>query len=377
MNKFAIILMMACLVSAIMSCETKSQENEISEEQLNGEAVHENADSVDPSGLESVRITHKVDCRNSRDTCVLLAKYKGLDICWEQKGYGCHIVTKRNGKEEDMIGIDSWLPYAPQGFEVEDGRWVRFLVGADGHRMSWEEILYLTSGYTDKKITVYGSPYGAEEMKYLETSFPSSVAGYKDSCPVNIKAFILPQTDERELAPHAYMALSSTEAGSSYRPSTFYEAFERSAKDFYSKTLDGQIIGMEEWHCIPVWTDEQSGAVTYLYYSLERPAMGYCFGFFYQTTIPGRDTPLCFDDIFKKDSASIILKLLSNDIKNYAGSEIGEKGSYCFALTRRGVAVTVKGKDHMEDILFQLLPYPEIKEQLVPEVKEIMNLLEK
>ena len=92
--------MMACLVSAIMSCETKSQENEISEEQLNGEAVHENADSVDPSGLESVRITHKVDCRNSRDTCVLLAKYKGLDIYWEQKGYGCHIVTKRNGKEE-------------------------------------------------------------------------------------------------------------------------------------------------------------------------------------------------------------------------------------------------------------------------------------
>lgn len=370
------IFFTACIMLDITSCETKPQENNFPKEQSNKESIA-NKDNADPFALDNGMITQKIDSKTSRDTCVLLGNHDGKDVFWEQKGYGCQIVIK-DDKEEEVIDIDSWLPYAPQGCEVEDGKWVRFLVGVDGHRMSWEDIMYLTKGYAESKIRAYGSPYDVRDMKYLETSFPPSMVRYEESCPVVVKAFIMPQTDEKKLAPHVYKAMSGEKAVASFRPASFYEAFEQYAHDFYSNTGDGDIIGEENHYCIPVWMNEQYGAITYFFYSVEKPAMNYFFDAFYQTTIHGRNTPLGFVDIFNKGAEQHVLKLLNQDMKDFAkygdSDAVENVDGYHFALTRRGVAVTVVYQDITEVTPFQLLPYQEIKDLLTPEAKKMINI---
>lgn len=375
MNNF-IILLTACMMLAIASCGTKTQNNEISNEQRGQETKANQVGSVDSTTLEDGRVTLKIDSKAIRDTSVLLANIDGKNIYWEQKGYNCQIAIKRNGKEMDVIEIDSWLPFAPQGCEVEEGKWVRFLVGVDGYRMTWEDIMYSTTGYAESKITVYGSPYKVERMKYLEMTFPPSMAGHEESCPVNVNAFVLPQIEERETAPHAYKALTGEKAVASFRPASFYEAFEQYAHDFYNNTADGDIIGNMSLYCIPVWMNEQYGAITYLYYSVEKPAMNYFIDAFYQTTIRGRNTPLGFVDIFKKGADQYVIKLLNQEMRDtarYGGNEIIEDvDSYHFALTRKGVVVTVNDREQGEVSPFQLLPYQEIEELLTSEVIKLI-----
>ena len=315
------------------------------------------------------------DCLLDRDTCVLISSNDGVDYYWKKIGWNYRLISQEKGGHSDSVEVKPFLPFAPLTCSVQDDGQILLKMGVDGQAYSLNEISGSDMFFSDNEWIVTGSPYSPEKMLSLQASVPPSIAGKHDTCPIQVKMNILTDTDERMLAPHIYRTFADKDSLPVSRPVTAYEAMTSAAKQWFSQLEEGDFLRVYDWYGIPVWHDRKSGATTMLYYTIMKPGMTFFFTLFYETVMPQKDRALSFDDIFMQYAEQKIREMLHQAIidplSNFGKQDI--KANLAFALTRSGVAVSIRSMDLTDVPPVQLLKYKDIESLLRPEMKKLVS----